>query len=317
MAEHRCPITYEVIPENMRYSTRGLKLLSSHLTSLDTLPLSSEALRIEAYKRAEKMSIQGVQYKVSAKLNIKEGRFELVNQDGKYILKPQSDIYQYLPENEDVSMRLAKTLGIEVPLHGLIYNIDNEFVYFIKRFDRAGHHNKIPMEDFAQLAGQTRDTKYNFSMERLIPIIDQYCTFPLLEKKKLFERTVFNYIIGNEDMHLKNFSLITRDNKIELAPAFDFLNTTIALHHPKEEIALPLHGKKNNLTKKDFVDYFAMEKLGLNENVVNKFLQHLIQQISTWRMLIDVCFLPKSLKETYWQLVQQRLRIFTDKSHLK
>lgn len=311
MTDHRCPITYEIIPNKMRYSMRGLKLLSPHLKSLDILPLSSEALRIEAYKRAEKMSIQGVQYKVSAKLNIKEGRFELVNQDGKYILKPQSDIYQHLPENEDVSMRLAKTLGIEVPLHGLIYNMNNELTYFIKRFDRAGHHDKIPMEDFAQLSGQTRDTKYNFSMERLIPIVDQYCTFPLLEKKKLFERTVFNYLIGNEDMHLKNFALITQDGKIELAPAFDFLNTTIALHHPKEEIALPLHGKKNNLKRKDFIDYFAIEKLGLNENVINNFLYQLKQQIPLWENVIDICFLPQTLKEKYWHVVQQRLLSFS------
>jgi serine/threonine-protein kinase HipA len=311
MTEHRCPITYDIIPATLRYSTRGLKLLSPHLQSLADLPLSSEALRLEAYKRAEKMSIQGVQYKVSAKLNIKAGCFELVNQNGKYILKPQSDMYQHLPENEDVSMRLAKTLGIEVPLHGLIYNTNNELTYFIKRFDRAKHHDKIPMEDFAQLAGQTRDTKYNFSTERLVTIIDRYCTFPLLEKKKMFERTVFNYIIGNEDMHLKNFALITRNNKIELAPAFDFLNTTIALHNPKDEMALPLNGKKNNLTKKDFIDYFAMEKLGLNENIVNKFIQQLAGQIPLWHDLIEICFLPQTLKAAYWQLIQQRLQVFS------
>ncbi len=171
----RCPITYLPIDDDQYYHPNGLKLLAPQLKSLAPLPFTARELRHEALKRAEKMSIQGVQYKLSAKLNIKQGCFEFTDHQGKFILKPQSDAYPFLPENEDLTMRLARTLNIEVPLHGMVYNISNELTYFIKRFDRSGHKDKLAVEDFAQLSGSSRDTKYDFSMEKLIPIIETYC----------------------------------------------------------------------------------------------------------------------------------------------
>ena len=96
--------------------------------------------------------------------------------------------------------------------------------------------------------------------------------FPAIEKIKLFRRTLFNFLIGNEDMHLKNFSLISRNNKIELAPAYDFLNTTIILNSPQEEIALPLERKGSNLNRKFFVEYFGNERLCFNEKTINNVL---------------------------------------------
>ena len=192
---------------------------------------------------------------------------------GKFILKPQQDLFLQAPENEDLSMRLAALVGIEVPLHGLIYCLDQQFTYFIKRFDRAGHNNKISVEDFAQLTGNSRDTKYNFSMEKLIPVIDGHCTFPVVEKAKLFKSILFNFLIGNEDMYLKNFSLIMRNHIIELAPAYDFINSTIIIVNTKEEISLPLNGKKNNLIRKDFINYFAIEKLTLPHKIIEQELE--------------------------------------------
>lgn len=306
----RCPITYLTINDNLQYHPQGLKLLSPQLKTLNPLPFTARELRSEALKRSEKMSIQGVQYKLSAKLNIKHSCFEFTDVSGKYILKPQSDVYPYLPENEDLSMRLARTLDIEVPIHGMVYNIDNDLTYFIKRFDRVGHKDKIAVEDFAQLSGLSRDTKYDFTMERLIPIIEQFCTFPQLEKNKLLVRTVFNFIIGNEDMHLKNFSLITRDRKIELAPAYDFINSTLALSHSKEQIALPLNGKKNNLKYKDFIDYFAYDKLNLNVKTVKNFLNLLSLKTAQWDPIIKNSFLPDDLKNGYHKILHERLKIF-------
>ncbi|HOY32587.1 MAG TPA: HipA domain-containing protein, partial [Bacteroidales bacterium] len=186
--------------------------------------------------RATKLSIQGLQPKLSAILNIKESRFELVDTGGKYILKPQHHIYPQLPENEDVTMRMAKAAGINVLLHGMIRSKDMTLTYFIKRFDRAGHKDKIPLEDFAQLAGLSRDTKYNYTMEKLVLLIDEFCTFPVIEKAKLFRLVLFNFLTGNEDMHLKNFSLIRNGDKIELSPAYDLLNSTIVLNPNLEKI---------------------------------------------------------------------------------
>ena len=178
---NRCPITYYDCGLNI-YSEKGLKSLSPALKKLAPLNLTAEELREEAMMRACKMSIQGIQPKLSAILNIKEGFFKIVDQNGKYILKPQHPFFPDLPQNEDLTMRLALTIGIEVPLHGLIWSKDNSLTYFIKRFDRKGQHERIAVEDFSQLAGLGRDTKYNYSMEKLVRLIDRYCTFPVIEK---------------------------------------------------------------------------------------------------------------------------------------
>jgi len=161
---NRCPITYDLCDEKL-YSTKGLKLLSPALKGLEKLNFSAGELRAEAMQRATKMSIQGVQPKLGAILNISDGRFEIVDKGSRYILKPQHHVFPELPENEDITMRLAASIGIEVPFHGLIYSKDNSLTYFTRRFDRKGHKDKIAVENFAQLAGMSRETKYNYSME--------------------------------------------------------------------------------------------------------------------------------------------------------
>jgi serine/threonine-protein kinase HipA len=132
------------------------------------------------------MSVQGIQPKLSATLNVSRQRFEVVDIGGHYILKPQNPQFPQLPENEDLSMRLAGAAGIDVPLHGLVYSKDGSFTYFIKRFDRIGRNKKLAVEDFAQLFGLSRETKYDASMEKVAAVIEKYCTFPALEKIKLF-----------------------------------------------------------------------------------------------------------------------------------
>ncbi len=300
-----CPITYEPCG-NKKYSAKGLKLLSSKLKKLNDLSLTQEEQLKEAAARAVKMSIQGVQPKLSAKLRIKEERFEIVDRNGVYILKPQNNFYPELPENEDLSMRLAKLIGIEIPLHGLVYSIDGRFTYFIKRFDRYGKNKKLSLEDFAQLAGKSRETKYDFSMEKIIPLLERNCTFPLLEKIKLFRLTLFNYLIGNEDMHLKNYSIISRNNKIELSPAYDLLNTTIATKNVTEEIALPISGKKSNLTPKVLIKYWGKERLQLNENVISQIIEEIKKVQSKWEELIKISFLSNPMKEKYMDLLNSR-----------
>ena len=177
----RCPITYEIIRDDEHYSQHGLRLLAAHLKNLHPLAYTVSEQRAEALARAGKMSIQGVQIKLSARLKIKEEHFQLVDQNGQYILKPQSEYYPELPQNEAITMTLASMIGLSVPLHGLIYCKDNTMTYFVKRFDRKGHNKKIALEDFAQLSGLNRQTKYDSSMEKVIAVIEKYCTFPKIE----------------------------------------------------------------------------------------------------------------------------------------
>jgi len=303
-----CPITYAPCGDNL-YSEAGLRLLSPDLKVLKELEYTAEEQRREAYNRASKMSIQGVQPKLSAKLSIKDGKFDIVDTGGKYILKPQHHLYPEMPENEDLTMRLASEIGLDVPLHGLIWSKDRTLTYFIKRFDRKGQNDKVPIEDFAQLAGMSRDTKYDYSMEKVVTVIDDFCTFPSIEKVTLFKLTLFNYLVGNEDMHLKNFSIITEDGKVTLSPCYDLVNSTIEYKKEDEEIALPLKGKKKHLTRNILVNYFGMERCELTTKSVDKVLEVISLGVPKWKEMIDISFLSKEMKEKYHGLLGTRLAV--------
>ena len=290
------------------YSLSGLHILSGKLNTLNNLPLTTAEQLHEAAAMAGKMSIQGVQPKMSAVLDEKNKIFKIVAVGGTYIIKPQNSLYRALPENEDLTMKMAAQAGITVPVHGMIYGKDHELSYFIKRYDRIGKRDKkIAVEDFAQLAGKYRETKYNYSMEKIVSIIESFCTFPLLEKSRLFRRVIFCFLTGNEDMHLKNFTLQTKNGKTEFSPAYDLLNTTIALKHPEEEIALPVKGKKRNLTKNILVDYFALERMGLSNRITSKTLQEIKKAVPLWYALIEKSFLPEDLKDAYRDVLDKRL----------
>jgi len=162
------------------------------------------------------------------------------------------------------------------------------------------------VEDFAQLSDHSRDTKYESSMEQVAAVINRFCTFPVIEKVSLFKRTLFSYLIGNEDMHLKNFSIIIRDGKVGLSPAYDFLNSTIVLSNPKEELALPIRGKKSKITKNDMIKYFAFEKLEISKVVVEEILANYGSLIPEWKKLIQISFLSEELKIKYMEILDQR-----------
>jgi serine/threonine-protein kinase HipA len=289
------------------YSPAGLRLLDRRLQSLAPLPYTQQQLIEEAAARSVKMSIQGMQPKVSTVLRVTEGRMEVVDHDGRYIVKPPHLVYPELPENEALTMSLAATLGIEVPTHGLLLNHDQTHSYFIRRFDRVGWR-KQPVEDFAQLSGASRDTKYDSSTEQLIEIIDRFCTFPALERMKFLDRLLCAYLTGNEDMHLKNWSLITRDDKVELAPAYDLLNSTIPHPRSREELALPLCGKKSNLCANDFWSYLAAERLGLSASLINQTKTRIAEACAGWPARIESSFLSPEMKARYLTLLEERRR---------
>lgn len=299
----KCPLSYLNVED--RYHQPALRRLNPRLTDLADLDFTSEELLEEAAARADKLSIQGVQPKLSARLNLQKQCFDLVDRHGQFILKPQNPHFKNLPENEDVTMRLAKTVGLQVPDHGLIYAKDGQMTYWIRRFDRAGRNQKLPLEDFAQLAGASRHTKYRSSLEQVAQVLEQYCTFPRVEARKLFKLVLFCFLTGNEDQHLKNFSLLVKDSKVQLSPCYDLLNSTIALRNPKEESALPLAGKKSRLKRDDFLEY-AQTRLRLNEPVTRSVLDEISQALDSWEEILAASFLPPIARERYLELVQKR-----------
>jgi len=216
-------------------------------------------------------------------------------------------LYKELPQNEDLTMKMAQLVGIEVPVHGMIYNKDGSLSYFIKRFDRLPKGKKLSVEDFSQLLGYGRETKYESSMEKIAAGIDLHCTFPLQEKIKLFARVVFSFLVGNEDMHLKNFSILVHDQKVTLSPAYDLLNTTIVTQSD-EEVALPIRGKKSNLTRFDLIEYFGKERLGLSEAVIQSELSKFQKVFPLWQQLLNNSFLSLNFQKAYLSLVESRYK---------
>lgn len=303
----RCLITGEPWEGPGPYSPAGLRRLDRHLAALAPLPYTRQQLIEEAAARAVKMSIQGLQPKVSTVLRVSEGRMEVVDNGGRYIVKPPHLHYAELPENEALTMSLAATLDIEVPAHGLLLNADGTRSYFVRRFDRQGW-SKRPVEDFAQLTGASRETKYNSSTERLVDVIDRFCTFPVLERLKFLDRLLFAFLTGNEDMHLKNWSLITRDNKVELSPAYDLLNSTIPNPRSREELALPLRGKRSGLRAKEFWTYLAGERLGISPSMIDQTKTRFAQASADWSVRIKASFLSDEMKGRYVSLLDERRR---------
>lgn len=301
-----CPITLEPLPDGRKYSEAGLKRLHPRLTHFEVLQYSNDEQLRQARLRSDKMSIQGVQPKLSAVLKVTKGSFEFVNRGGRYILKPNPPHYEEVPANEALTMTMAATVGIEVPPHGLLSAVDESWVYFVKRYDREGRSGKVHVEDFAQLSSLTRETKYNSSLEKVAQLIDQYCTFPAIERVKLATRLLFCFLTGNEDMHLKNFSLWIRDGVVSLSPAYDLLNTTLVLENAREESALPLQGKQKNLTRKLWLDYFFAGRLQLDSRQIGQILDVFQSAQSVLKSYIQNSHLSSERKAAYLQIFEKR-----------
>lgn len=304
-----CPITLESIPSERSYSETGLRMIHPRLSDIKPLPYSIEEQLTQARLRSDKMSVQGVQPKLSAILKIKDQSLELVDSGGKFILKPNPPLYKEVPANEALTMRMAASVGIDVPVNGLLRAIDGSWVYFIKRFDRMGRSGRIHVEDFSQLTGRVRDTKYQSSLEQVATVIDKFCTFPAIEKPKLAKRLLFCFLTGNEDMHLKNFSLWHMDGVTCLTPAYDLLNTTLVLGNAKEESALPVKGKQKNLNRNLWIDYYCRERLSLSLDQSDKLLERFSSGVSGWRELVERSFLSDDGKRRYIDILSRRCSV--------
>ncbi len=302
-----CPITLEPVLKGKLYSEAGLKRIHPRLAGLNALEYSAEEQIKQARMRADKMSIQGVQPKLSAVLRVSQQSFELVDRGGKFILKPNPPTYEEVPANEALTMRMAAVAGVEVPAHGLLRAVDDSWVYFVKRYDRVGRSGRVHVEDFSQLMGANRETKYDSSLEKVAELVERLCTFPAIEKPKLALRLLFCFLTGNEDMHLKNFSLWHRDGVVSLTPAYDLLNSTLVLGQAKEESALPLNGKKKHLTRKLWLSYFCKERLRLKESQIEAILKQLSVALPVWRQLIDRSYLSPAAKEGYAEILEERV----------
>lgn len=250
---------------------------------------------------AASMTVTGVQAKLS--LDISRGkageaqRFTIVGLWGKYILKPQTDRFANLPENEDLTMHMAEATGIKTVPHSLIRFADGELCYITRRIDRTRKGGKIAMEDMCQLSERLTEDKYKGSYERIAKLIRQHSAAPLLDVVNFWEVVVFSWLTGNADMHLKNFSLYRPADNYMLAPAYDLLSTALAMPEDDEELALTLNGKKKRIRRNDFEK--AMLENGMKDNAIAKLFDRFSKSVPKWHGLINESFLPKALQKAY------------------
>ena len=252
-------------------------------------------------------SLTGVQPKLSLNLSKHEGcnRLTIVGLWGDYIFKPQTDVYPQLPENEDLTMHLAEVIKIRVVPHSLIRLADGKFGYITKRIDRTNKGEKIDMEDMCQLTLHPTEYKYKGSHEQIAKVIKQHCDMPKLDLTNYMQVLLFCFVTGNNDMHLKNFSLYRPSNGYQLSPAYDLINVAIANPEDKEEMALSLSGKKSNLKLNDFLR--SASTMGLDGNVVLHLIDNMRKAIPKWKSLIQSSFLSEEMKDRYEQLVISRM----------
>lgn len=251
-------------------------------------------------------SLTGVQPKLSLNLSKHEGcsRLTIVGLWGDYIFKPQTDMYPQLPENEDLTMHLAEVIKIRVVPHSLIRLADGKLGYITKRIDRTKNGEKIDMEDMCQLTLHPTEYKYKGSHEQIAKVIKQYCDMPKLDLTNYMQVLLFCFVTGNNDMHLKNFSLYRPSNGYQLSPAYDLINVAIANPKDKEELALSLSGKKSNLKLNDFLR--SATTMGLEENVVLRLIDNMRKAIPKWTSLIQSSFLSEEMKDRYEQIIMSR-----------
>lgn len=275
-----------------------------------------------------RISVSGVQEKFPAVVDCGVVRLAGDGERATHILKPAPwdrtlrDRKQ-IPANEHLTMQIAtQVYGIRTAINGLCFTPSGQAVYVTRRFDVVDENNKLVMEDFASVLsrndeGNTLHFKYMGCYEDIAMAIRRYVPSWTVDIERFFKIVVFNYIYGNGDAHLKNFSLIVSAGGWELAPAYDLLNTE--LHVSGDDFALD-GGLSPNIERSDVYDNSGHpcrldferfgERIGLNSRRIKRVLDEFCQLPSEADVLIDNSFLNEKCKRSYRRVVKERLSRF-------
>ena len=309
----KCLYCYKKLNEGEKdfHKTCSKKMFGT--PSVPELPYTRENLTDLAKQVIRSQTtLTGVQAKLS--LDINKGnrdetdRFTIVGLWGRYILKPQTDRFAHLPELEDLTMHLAGLAKVQTVPHSLIRFVDGELCYITRRIDRTDKGNKLPMEDMCQLTERLTEHKYKGSYEQIAKTIHRFSAVPKLDMVNYWEQVVFSWITGNADMHLKNFSLYSKEQgKYVLTPAYDMLSTALVMPEDTEELALTLNGKKRKIKKVDFI--VSMQASGLEDKVINNIFAKFTKAKEKWFEFIDLSFLPDEMKESFKAIIAEKLNL--------
>ena len=304
----RCLCCYkELLPGQKDYHPACAKKMFG-TTEVPELPYDHSQVRQLAKSVIRtQTTIPGVQAKLSMDIQRVEHttRFTIVGLQGRYILKPQTDQYAELPENEDLTMHLAEQAGIAVVPHCLARFADDRLVYLSTRIDRTPKGEKIPMEDLCQLSEQLTEYKYRGSYEQISKVINRLSTAPMLDVVNFWQVVLFSWLTGNSDMHLKNFSLYAPNGNHVLSPAYDLVNTLVVMPSDPEELALNLNGKKRKISWRDWSA--AMTRSGVPEKVQENMRKRFLNILPRWEETIRNSFLSAEIQEHYLAIVKVRM----------
>jgi serine/threonine-protein kinase HipA len=279
-------------------------------------PQQSEEVAELFMENRKRISISGVQEKLSLLLEKNHLRLTNEGEQGTYILKPiPVDLKKVdqVPANEHLTMQIARQVfGINTAENALIFFKNGAPAYITRRFDVKDDFTKWGIEDFATLAGKTRDNaganfKYEYSYEECGLLIQKYVSAWRVEIEKYFSLVVFNFLFSNGDAHLKNFSLLesTKGDYL-LSPAYDLINTR--LHVDDTDFALDKglfdtdfkseqYKKSGHPCKSDFSEF--AKRIGVSESRVDKLLNPFLEKHSLIETLVNHSFLSESNKRGY------------------
>lgn len=307
----RCLCCYQPLHEGeVDYHPRCAKRFFGQATA-PILPYTRKDINQLAQVVVEsRTTVTGVQAKLSMDLEHdaygRVQRLTIVGVMGRYILKPQTEQFERLPEIEDLTMHLAEIARIPTVPHALIRFEDGELNYITRRIDRTDDGRKLPMEDMCQLAGRLTEQKYQGSYETIAKMINRYSSVARLDLVNFWEQVVFSWIVGNADMHLKNFSLISeKPGKYVLTPTYDQVSTAIVMPEDTDELALPLNGFQKKLLSMDFVQ--AMENTGLTTLMAQRILTRFTALQEKWLACIDDSFISETQKVQFKALITKRI----------
>ena len=289
-------------------------------SALPELNISEEVLvKLADESTGRGFTVPGVQKKISLHLESagRKPRLTLINYPTGYILKPQTGIYEALPEAEYLVMQMAAKTGISTVPFALIYldSSHSSLAYITKRIDRilpARSHpgtELLAMEDFCQLDQRMTEDKYRGSYERCSKVISRYSQMPGIDLSELFLRIVFSFVTGNSDMHLKNFSLIETSagsQVYQLSEAYDLLPVNVIIPEDDEQMALTVNGKKHNIRRNDFLKF--ADSSGISCEAAMKMIQKILSMEERYLRLCEESWLPESMKERFCALIEERLR---------
>lgn len=281
---------------------------------LPLLDISEETLKRLAEESTNRgFTVPGVQKKLSLHLtNENSPRLTLVNYPTGYIFKPQTEEYETLPEAEYLIMQMAKQVGIKtVPFALIKMNYKGELAYITKRIDRVQADDKmqmLAMEDFCQLEERLTEDKYKGSYERCAKVIKKYSSMAIFDLTELYLRLVFSFVVGNSDMHLKNFSMIERTEgggEYVLSAAYDLLPVNAIMPEDEEEFALTMCKKKRKIKRKDFLAF--AEEIGIEKITAEKLIVKVIKEKEILLAMTDDSYLTETMKIRLKELISTRI----------